>query len=568
MSDFPIPVFEDARSVTLLLPLSPQSAVGGDVRGLPVFDEIEADVRLIETEGPAAVPWARVAQLGLELLTNQGRDLLVAAWTTLALTQTEQWRGLAVGLDALAPMVRDWWDIIPPKRERARVGALEWMVSRLVPVVSALPTRLDDAAAILHAGDLLEELNTLLPQRLIKEQIAFGDLTRAVRPKVADVRDLLAQAEQAAAEAEEKARQAEAAAAAQAERTATQEAAPAPSAPPAAGHSPTAPASTEPSPASPAAPPPPAPPMVPNATGPELDRAIGGLADSMRQHARQLRETNLADPRSYRLTRAAAWLDINLPPPANAGATQLMAPSSERLEGIAAMGRVGEHEALVRTLEGMIGSSPFWLDANRLAFEALAALGGKHALAAEAVVEMSCAFARRLPTLVELTFADGTPFASPATRAWLEQQSGPATGDATGSTSDELAGLANEIRELIGAGRKSDALDRLDDARRALSSGRALFELQLLQAQTCLDLDIPAVALPLLRHLEAEVEHRALEAWEPGLALRSARLALRAYRHPAAEKVLGAPDLRGAVEAAQRRLARLDLRTAVRLAHA
>lgn len=564
MSEFPIPVFEDARSATLLLPLSPTSAIGVDVRALPAFEEIEADVRLIETEGPAAVPWARVARVGVELLSHQGRDLLVAAWTTVALTQTEQWRGLAVGLDAIAAMVREWWDAIPPKRERARVGVLEWMVTRLTPLVSELPASLDEAAAILHASDLLEDLNTLLPQKLVKEQIAFGDLTRAVRPKASEIKEQLARAEEAAAE---KARQEEARAAAGAAAAGSADAA---SAPPPPAREPTALAPPAAPTSTPAAPlvAPPLPQLASGASGPELDRSVSALADSMRQHARQLRDINLTDPRSYRLTRAAAWLDINLPPPSTANATQLMAPSSERMEGIAAMGRVGEHEALVRTLEGMIGSSPFWLDANRLAFEALAALGGKYVLAAEAVVEMSCAFIRRLPTLADLTFADGTPFANPSTRAWLEQQAGPATGAAAAPQSDELAELSGQIRELAGAGKKNEALERLDAARDTVRSERALFGLHLLQAQTCLDLDLPGVALPLVQHLESEVERRTLDVWEPGLALTAARLALRAYRHPAAEKLLGATSLRGAVEAAQRRLARLDLRTAVRLTHA
>lgn len=308
--------------------------------------------------------------------------------------------------------------------------------------------------------------------------------------------------------------------------------------------------------------------MAPDASGPELDRAVSALADSMRQHARRLREANLTDPRSFRLTRAAAWLDITLMPPAKGNATQLMAPSAQRMESITAMTRSGEHAALVQALEGLLGSSPFWLDANRRVFEALTALGPRYALAATAVVEQAGAFIGRLPGLMELTFADGTPFADAATRAWFDEHAATAGDAPAEAQADSCADLAAEIHDLLGAGKKNDALDRLAAARDGVRSERALFDLHLLQAQTCLDLDIPSVALPLVQHLEAETERRALDAWEPGLALRTARLALRAYHHPAAEKLLGAQGLRGAVEAAQRRVARLDLRTAVRLVHA
>ncbi|WP_454917977.1 type VI secretion system protein TssA [Xanthobacter sediminis] len=553
MSETPIPVFEDARSAALLLPLSADAPLGQDVRSLPAFDALEADVRLLETEGPAAVPWPRVARTGLELMSAQGRDLLVAAWTTCALTYTEQWRGFAVGLDTVSAMVKQWWDDISPKRERARVGILEWLVTRLTPVVSDLPVTEDDVAAVLHASGLLEELNTLLPQKLVKERIAFGDLTRAVRPKAEEANALLARAAQAAA-AQEKAEEARVAAAA----------APAPEPAPAAQQAAPAPAVAT----APSAPLPPVPQVSATAAGPELNRAIGDLADSMRQHARRLREADLSDPRSYRLTRAAAWLDITLLPPATNNTTRVTPPQADRLAGIAAMGRSGEHEALVRTVEGMIGTNPFWLDAHRLVFEALAVLGGKYAFAAEAVVEMSSAFLRRLPALEEMTFENGAPFADTATRAWLELHAGQPGGPPQDAPQDDLADLAGEIHELVSAGKKTEALDRLSAARDAVRGERALFDLHLLQVQTCLDLDIPSVALPLMQHLEGEMERRTLDAWEPGLALRAARLALRAYRHPAAEKLLGATGLHCAIEAAQRRLARLDLRTAVRLVHA
>ncbi|MDQ0505594.1 type VI secretion system protein TssA [Xanthobacter agilis] len=561
MSEHSIPVFEDARSDRLVLPLAPDAPVGTDVRGLPAFEEIETSVRRIETDGPAAVPWPQVARIGLDLLTTHGRDLLVTAWTTVALTQTEQWRGLAVGIDALSAMVKQWWDEVPPKRERARVGALEWMVTRLTPVVADLPVAEPDIPALLHASELLEELNVLLPEKLAKERIAFGDLVRAVRTKAEAAKAELARAAEAARQAA--AREA-------AEKAGTPQA-PAPATPlPANGGATPSPAPVTPAAtaSATAAPLPAAPPVAPDASGPELDRAISALADSMRQHARRLRETNLSDPRSYRLSRSAAWLDITLTPPAKDNATQLMAPAAQRLEGIAAMSRSGEHEALVHALEGLIGSSPFWLDAHRKVFETLNILGPKYAMAAAAVVELSCALVRRLPALVDLTFADGTPFADVATRAWFDEHAGSPAAAPAEAQADTFKDLAADIKTLVGAGKKAEALDRLGAARDTVRGERALFDMHLLQAQTCLDLDLPSVALPLVQHLESEVERRALDAWEPGLALRAARLALRAYHHPAAEKLLGATHLRGAVEAAQRRLARLDLRTAVRLVHA
>lgn len=549
MSEYTIPVFEDARSAALVAPLSPD-AVGADVRGTPAFEELETEVRRIDTEGPAAVRWDRVANAGLDLLSSQGRDLLVACWTTFALCRTEKWRGLAVGVDCISAMVKLWWDDFPPKRERARVGALEWLVVRLTPIVAEMPVENDDVPALLHASTLLEELNILLPEKLAKERIAFGDLVRAVRVKAQESKDILARAEKAQVE-----EAAKAAAAAAGPAESKPESSAAPSAPPA-----------PPSGASSAAAPPPQ--IAEGVSGPELDRAIAALSLSMRQHAQRLREANLTDPRSYRLTRAATWLEITALPEANNKVTQLFPPQGPQIQGIETMRRLGEHEALVRDIESAVSSAPFWLDAHRLVAEALFALGPRYAPAMEAVIEMTGGFLRRLPAIVELTFADGTPFADPATRVWLEQHTSQPGTAQTNAVADGLGDLAGEVRDLIGAGKKTEALDKLGAARGAAHGERALFDLQMLQVQICLDIDLPSVALPLVQHLEAEVERRALDAWEPALAVRAAGLALRAYRHPAAEKLLGDKELRAAMAATQQRLTRLDLRTAVRLIHA
>lgn len=555
MSEDTLPSFEDARSIMLAAALSPDP-VGLDLRTTPAFEELETEVRRIETEGPQAVRWDKVGREALSLL-SQGRDLLIGAWLTYALTQTEGWRGLAVGLDGIYAMVETVWDTLPPKRERARVGVLEWLVGRVTPVASELAVADSDIPAVLHASARLEALAVQVPEKLVKEQVALGELVRAVRAKAQEAKERLARAEA------ERARKAEAdAAAAQAAEAAAAEPPPPPSPPAEASQPAAAPARATPAPAPIAA-----PPSAP-AGGADLERAISALSDSMRQHAAHLRDIDLTDSRSYRLARMAAWLDISGPPDSKGHATPLMAPSAQRRQGVDAMRRAGENEAVVRDLEGLIGSAPFWLDANRLSAEALLAMGPRYAMAVEAVIEQTLSFVRRLPTLLDLTFQDGTPFADPATRNWIDQHSPAAGGTVAETPSEGLADLTAEVRDMVGSGKKAEALDLLASARDTASGGRAQFDIHLLQAQTCLDLDLPAIALPLVQHLEGEVERRNLDGWEPALALRTAGLALRAYRHPSAEKLLGERALRDGLEGAQRRLARLDLRTAVRLVHA
>ncbi|MGU3492580.1 type VI secretion system protein TssA [Xanthobacteraceae bacterium A53D] len=533
-------------------PLSDSPPLGSDVRNDPAFEEIEAEVRRIETEGPAAIRWDRIAAGGIDLMTHRGRDLLLVVWTIYALVQSERWRGLAVGLSALRPMICDWWEAIVPRRDRARIGAIEWLVGRVSPLVAQLDVTQEDAAAILHASQILEDLQSLLPERLPNNEVAIGELVRVVRAKAAEARELMAREEEASARA----------------------AAPPPEPEPPA--TPVREVAVAPRPAAPVAPPavPVASPTVRLDAPPqigsgldaaELDRSVSALAASMRQHAAGLREANLADPRSYRLVRTAAWLDIQLLPPARSGQTVLPPPQVQRMQTVEALRQAGTHDELVRTLEGMVSSSPFWLDAHRLVCDALSALGPNFVPAAQGVVELTVAFIRRLPALVDLTFGDGTPFADAQTRDWLARHapSGQSVALAPAAATSEIA---DEVRELIAAGNRTEAIERLAGAHATARGERQAFDVQTLQAEVCLEFGLPTVAIPLALHLQSVADSRNLESWEPELALKAAGLAMKVLRHPSAETVLGGEGLRAAVAATQARLSRLDVRAATRLA--
>lgn len=552
-------VFEDPRVVAVTAPLAVDAPLGVDVRDDPIFEQIEIEVRRIDTEGPAGVRWAQVASGGLELITTRGRDLLLVSWTIYALTQTERWRGLAVGVSALAPMIVDHWEAILPRRERARVGALDWLTGRMVPLLTEMELEHADAAAALHASAILDQLQPVLASKLVKEQVAIGELVRLLRAKAAQARELVAQSTSAGK------------AVADAEKTAATASSP-DAAPLALPQAAAAPARADhertvlpPPLAAAVTPPPPPPAPAPDA---DMGRALSALADSMRLHAARLRDANLADPRSYHLTRLSAWLDITTLPQATGITTQLFPPAAQRLQSLEALQRAGEHDAAIRMIEGMIAAAPFWLDAHRLVCDGLAALGPRHGLAVDAVLAAVAGLVHRLPGLVELTFSDGMPFADAATRDWLNQHAGSGTTAPPEMAGEGLSELQQDVRALIVAGDKAAALDRLTTARAAARDGRQAFEIQILQAQLCLDMDLPGVALPLAVHLQAVSDARSLDCWEPSLALGAAGLAMRAFRHPAAVKLLGEDRLRMAVAATQQRLAALDLRVAARLSHA
>lgn len=294
-------------------------------------------------------------------------------------------------------------------------------------------------------------------------------------------------------------------------------------------------------------------------------RGIGQLETAMRQYAALLREADLADPRAYVLARTVAWLPVQQPPPHADRVTMLAPPSPERVAGITALIGAGQHRDALAQLEATVSSAIFWLDGQRLVVEAMSALGQPFLKAREAVSGLVVAFVRRFPTLIDLAFATGEPFASPVTRRWLEEVAGlgPHGGARSDGEGGEVATLIAEARTLAEAGRARDALGLLSEGLRTTSVGRERYLIRLAQAQLGHDHGMVGVTLPLMAHLADEADRRDLEGWEPDLAARASELWLKALAHPAAKAL--PPDVHHTASVrAQERLARTDAAAAAR----
>lgn len=527
-------------------PVAGDAPAGADPRGAPEFEELESELRRMETDGPAVVNWRLVIALGSTIIEKRGKDLLIGAWVAYALCREERLRGLAVGLGLLKGMIADHWDGMQPPvaRERARVGALEWLVGRATPLLEGDVEEADWDAAI-YAYDALGEIDALCGEKLRKEQVALGDLVRAIRPLRDTARRGLEEAAQKRAEAEAQARAREDAAAAA-------EAAPAPSQAPAPSAPPAAPAAAQ------AAPPPGGVPagLADVASIDQLPEILRGLSGA-------LIAKSVADPRAYLLARIASWWRIRQLPPNDGGRTGAM-PPVEELAAVTALRQAGQKAEALRALNDLVWTAPFWLEGHRLSAEILGELGGEHADARATVTGAMSLLLTRFPDLLNLGFSDGRPFADPATRAWLEQ-GGAAGGGETGGEGDGLDRLIGEARALVAEGKAGDAIERLAALTRGEISGRARLLRQIAQAKFCLDVGLIAAALPLLDHLEAMLKSHDLEAWEPALAVQVAELRHRALSHADAPRLMSEDRRRTALEETRLRLARLDLAAAARL---
>ncbi|MGQ9366149.1 TssA family type VI secretion system protein [Azospirillum sp. ST 5-10] len=613
-------------------PISPEAPAGADAKYEPGYDLIVDEVKKMEQDGPGAVDWALVVDGGSDVLANRSKDLLIAAYVAYGLYRRSGLDGLESGLTVVRDIVATFWDgFFPlPRRMRGRVAALEWLCEKLGPDIavrlgpaaaqemrsplvarfgeggSAIFDRLVDEAAAappLSAGEaaaarrcleLLQEVATLWGERAPPDG----------QPSVRMLRAPLAAFDAAAAEEERKAKAAAERAAREAAAKTAAESAPPPAAAPAAplaappaGPPPAAApqavaASPAPVPAPAAAPaamvavPAVAPVAVAaGASGEQIDSALGTVAGSLKALAKVLLEQRLSDPRPYQMLRFASWIVLTQPPPSQGGKTPLMSPPADRIKQLQDMVQAGNPRDAVPEIEKSFGNALFWLDAHRLTATALAALGPEFAAARGAVVGSLGDLLRRFPTLPELSFANGVPFADPMTRSWIQSEVLAGGGGAGGGAErPEWEAALAEARTLAAGGKTADAAALLADGRRRADGERARCHWDLAQALFCIELGRHAVATAILEHLDDAIDAHDLERWEPQMVVDAARHLLACYAKtgPAAAAPVN-PNLPPPPAAAPRpedvarrarvakltaRLARLDVAEALSIAAA
>ncbi|MDL2398825.1 type VI secretion system protein TssA [Rhizobium mayense] len=548
-------LLDDSRADIGAVPIEPLPA-GEDLRGEPEFEALETEFRKIETGGPTAVDWKLLNRKTLEILQGRSKDLVLASRLVYGLYREEGYRGMAVGISILRGMVADHWEgMFPPlSRERGRAGTLDWLAEKLATTVESEPPAEDRKVFALIAYDRLVEIDTLLSEKLKKYPVAMGPLVRALRPHGREARQAIearvaqeAEAEMAAAEPPTLAAPAEP----------PQPAPPAETPPP-------APAVTVP------IPPPPVPsasavaiPAVPEiGVGEGAEKALQTLFSTVARIATAVRQEAPADARVYLCARLALWGEIDRLPPERAGKTALPPPQANRLAEIKALKAAGNHQDLLMSAESAFFSSPFWLDAQYMIAQSMQALGAQYDQARIAVTGELGLFLKRVSGLPQLSFSDGTPFASAETISWIAAE--VEAGDGANASGSDIDIAKAEAAKLAQQGQILPGLKLLADFAESRHGERDRFLARLEVGEYCLRFDLLQSLLGLVGKLETIAENSGLAHWEPQLAAALANLSWRALDHENAKRFMDEGELLERKSAIVSALAGLDMVMAAR----
>jgi type VI secretion system protein VasJ len=492
-------------------PISTDKPAGSDMRYDPAFDELQTEVDKLSSPALAgSVNWEKVSRFASDILMHKSKDMLVASYLAVALIYTRGNDGFAMGLKMYLELMENFWDdLFPPRaRMRGRVRSVEWWVEKA-------------EAALKHANDLIFPAEQLA---LIKENLNRLDIFLAEHlenaPSLSALKDFFNGLPDPGAEPVRTESQ---------RNTLT---------------------------ALPEGPPPVQTPVQAAESGvvesektisshQEADSALTEGLNKIRDAAFYLFQRDPAGPHAYRLTRKAAWYGVEDLPPAANGRTRIPPPSAAEKNLLFDLRNKSDAEALLKAAEARLPQYIFWIDLNRLSAEALSRLGSRYEKAHEAVCQETAFLLHRIAGLEELSFSDGTPFATPETRQWLEgiifrttPLAASAIADCTGEdvTESAIEKHIEEIQLLIRKGKLIEAMEETQRKLRDCSSQRERFLWRLALAQMLVNVGKPKLALPHLDQVLTDIDRHELEEYDPTLAMRGLRLSWQALESQVEQK--------------------------------
>ncbi|WP_163337189.1 type VI secretion system protein TssA [Desulfopila sp. IMCC35008] len=513
-----------------LQPINEDKPAGIDVRYEPEFEQLQAEIdKMSLPSATTGVDWHLVRQLSSDILSTRSKDLLVAAYFTIAGIHVNRIKGFADGLQVFDGLLAEYWDTLYPakKRMRGRVAAVVWLLEKseaafeafepepcepdfllsLRESVSSIDGRLQE---YLDEAPLLRPLERVVENLPVKEifekEMPVGQEQQTDEPALENKAALQVQKNEnpppavpeVAEEPEKKAEQ-------------TVRVAPA--------------AAVE---------------TTDRMSAAEVEKLLRGAFQTVRQAADFYFDKDPANPRGYRCRRVAGWSMIQVLPPAEEYRTQIPPPGEfEQVKlYLYELRSLEKWTELLREAEQKFKGALLWLDLNRFAAESLAGLGLQFGEAHDAVCQETASLLNRLPGLAKLTFADGSPMADADTKQWLEGLSGaqsttmamPAMQTMTHGGA-MMAELFEKSQNLAAAKKLPEAIALLTKELQSNSGGRDRLLWRIGLARLLMNNRQMRYALPHLEQIMDEVREFRLEEWDPALAIQALRVVWAGFKN-------------------------------------
>jgi type VI secretion system protein VasJ len=461
---------------------------GNEVREEPDFEALESEIgKLSSPVHSSTLDWGKVTQLSAELLTNKGKDMLVASYLTGGLLETRGLAGLADGLQVLADLLENYWDTLFPalKRMRGRRNALQWLIDR----IQQRAVESDWASMAPQPEELLTALVTHLQSidKVLLDKDSEAPSVRSILAMIKAIPAIDTTRTEAAADTGKT-----------------------------TDSSATAVAAVD----------------TKLESSAHCERALDEACAQLGRIAEWYLNNETSNPVAYRLDRLAAWTSLSMLPPADKGQTKIPPPLSQIVDVLERLKSSQSDAELVQFAEAQLAAFPFWLDLNYICAQSLGRMGADFAAAQAEVCAETARLITRLPGLSDLSFDGGMPFADGDTQNWLGTLASSQAKSASGNANRGSARESESVLAAIGNARALAASDDLIGAADCLQQQLALnpperdqFVIRIRLCEMLLVHRPRALLKGFAQSLLATIDRHDLGSWDPALALDGLKVA-------------------------------------------
>ena len=178
----------ETRAQTWTQPISEASPAGEDCRYDDEFEQVDVEIKKLQSVEGLQPDWQRVEELCTLLLAKRTKDTTLLSALCVALTIRGRYAGLAAGFKAYHDVAEQHWEVMFPalRRLRGRAGDYTWMLQTITRYLGDMAPANNDYADIVACQENFGVLDRLLRER-------FGDLHPAVGPVTRELEHHLSQ---------------------------------------------------------------------------------------------------------------------------------------------------------------------------------------------------------------------------------------------------------------------------------------------------------------------------------------------------------------------------------------
>jgi type VI secretion system protein VasJ len=501
-------------------PIPGSAPAGVDIRDTEQFALLQSEYAKLTNPAATEPPnTAIIIANAVELLTNQGKDLMVAAYLSNALMQQNGLTGLNQGLHILGDMIETYWESLYPglNRLRGRRNSIQWLIDQTNKYLEVTTHEPQPAALISDSKAQVKRIDELLSSRDDESPPLFS-INRYLDavPIIQEVVTPIASGEN------NNSGQSQSGNTLTGNNSSIQSS----SILPATNNAPSL-AETQ--------------AVV---TGTDALRALSLCNKNMAEIANVLLSEDMSNPLAYRLARQSAWNQVEDLPSHTNQQTLIPPPMPQVRDMISNAISSQSWENLIQICENNISASIFWLDLHYSSDQALAKLGAKYEKARAEVSNEVRRFLNLLPGLHLLTFNDGTPFANPATKQWLSELTEKGSSKSAvklqgdDANNDNLQAAFDVASQFVREGFLGKALETVDHVINNTASAKLRLKARIRLCALVLEQQPVVDAKPFARPIIATLRHHDLATWEPEIAVDALKVAYAAFAKDNTEAAL------------------------------